>query len=98
MSQRYFRERSLEAVLSLTKQPRHTLLEVTADWTPLLQRIRMNPTRGARCTRTAYIEQRELPRGTRKHPPSALARLCHGQARLRKLRARHSTGRRVCVH
>src|SRR5258708_21660818 len=98
MSQRYFRERSLEAVLSLRKQPRHTLLEVTADWTPLLYRIRMNRKRRWRCTGTVYIQQRDLPRRTRKHARSALAPLCHDQARFRKLRERLSNERGVRVH
>src|SRR5260370_42004865 len=42
MSQGYFRERSLEAVLSLRKEPRHALLEVTADRTTLFDRIGLN--------------------------------------------------------
>src|SRR5260221_8729288 len=98
MSQRYFRERSLEAVLSLRKQPRHTLLEVTADWTPLLYRIRMNRKRRWRCTGTVYIQQRDLPRRTRKHARSALAPLGHDQARFRKLGERLSNERGDGVH
>src|SRR5882724_4003526 len=98
ISQRYFRERSLEAVLSLRKQPQHTLLEVTADWTPLVYRVRMNRKCRRRCTGTIYIQQRDLPRRTRKHARSALAARCHDQARFRKLRERLSNERGVGVH
>src|SRR5258708_6609951 len=56
MSQGYCRERSLEAVLSLRKQPRHALLEVTADRTPLVYRIRMNRKCRGRCTGTVYVK------------------------------------------
>src|SRR5260370_20339739 len=85
MSQGYFRERSLEAVLSLRKQPRHALLEVTADRTPLFYRIRMNGKYRRRCTGTVYVEQRDLSGRTRKHPRSVLAAFCHNQARFREL-------------
>src|SRR5260370_38043660 len=85
MSQGYFRERSLEAVLSLTMQPRHALLEVTADRTPLFYRIRMNRKYRQRCTGTVYVEQRDLSGRTRKHPRSVLAAFCHNQARFREL-------------
>src|SRR5260370_42387446 len=98
MSQRYLRERSLEAVLSLRKQPRHALLEVTADRTSLLYRIRMNRKCRRRCTGTVYVEQRDLSRRTRKHARSALAPLCHDQARLRDLGERLSNERGVGVH
>src|SRR6266436_3420377 len=98
ISQRYFRERSLEAVLSLRKQPQHTLLEVTADWTPLVYRIRMNRKCRWRCTGTVYIQQRDLPRRTRKHARSALAALCYDQAGFRELGERLSNERGVRVH
>src|SRR6267142_5820670 len=80
MSQRYFRERPLEAVLSLRKQPGHALLEVTADRAPLFYRIRMNRKCRWRRTGTVYIQQRDLPRRTRKHARSALAPLGYHQA------------------
>src|SRR5713226_6948947 len=98
MIQGYFRERSLEAVLSLRKQPRHALLEVTADRTPLFYRIRMNRKYRRRCTGTVYVEQRDLSRRTRKHTRSALATFCHNQARLRELGERLSNERGVGVH
>src|SRR6266478_10000826 len=98
MSQRYFRERSLEAVLSLRKQPRHALLEVTADRAPLFYRIRMNRKCRWCCAGTVYVEQRDLSRRTRKHARSALAPLCHDQARLRELGERFSNERGVCIH
>src|SRR5712691_4927370 len=98
MSQGYFRERSLEAVLSLRKQPRHALLEVAANRTSLLYRIRMNGKCRRRCTGTVYVEQRDLSRRTRKHTRSALAAFCHNQARLRELGERFSNERRVGVH
>src|SRR5882757_4845768 len=98
MSQGYFRERSLEAVLSLRKQPRHALLEVTADRTLLFYRIRMNRKYRRRCTGTVYIQQRDLPRRTRKHARSALAPPGHDQARFRKLGERLSNERGVGVH
>src|SRR5882724_1490467 len=98
ISQRYFRERSLEAVLSLRKQPRHALLEVTADWTPLVYRIRMNRKCRGRCTGTVDIQQRDLPRRTRKHARSALSAFCHDQAGFRELGERLSNERGVGVH
>src|SRR5258707_15074227 len=98
MSQRYFRERSLEAVLSLRKQPRHALLEVTADRTPLFHRIGVNRKRRRCRTGTVYVQQRDLPRRTRKHARSALAPLCYDQARLRELGERLSNERGVGVH
>src|SRR5229473_4911040 len=98
MSQGYFRERSLEAVLSLRKQPRHALLEVAANRTSLLYRIRMNRKRRWCRTGTVYVQQRDLSRRTRKHTRSALAASCHDQARLRELRKRLSNESGVCVH
>src|SRR6266849_10982677 len=98
MSQSYFRERSLEAVLSLRKQPRHALLEVAANRTSLVYRIRMNRKCRRRCTGTVYVQQRDLSRRTRKHTRSALAPLCHDQARLRELGERLSNERGVGVH
>src|SRR5712664_492212 len=98
MSQGYFRERSLEAVLSLRKQPRHALLEVAANRTSLLYRIRVNGKCRRRCTGTVYVEQRDLTRRTRKHARSALAPLCYHQARFRKLRERLSNKSGICVH
>src|SRR4029077_17732683 len=73
MSQRCFRQRSLEAVLSLRKQPRHALLEVAADRTPLFHRIGVNRKRRRRCAGAVYVEQRDLSRRARKHTGSALA-------------------------
>src|SRR6266851_6308468 len=93
-----FRERSLEAVLSLRKQPRHALLEVAADRTSLFHRIGMNRKRRWCRTCTVYVEQRDLSRRTRKHARSALAPLCHDQPRLGELGERLSNERGVCVH
>src|SRR6267143_3989522 len=98
MSQRCFRERSLEAVLSLRKQPRHTLFEVAADRTPLFHRIGVNRKRRWCRTCTVYVEQRDLSRRTRKHARSALAPLCYDQARFRELGERLSNERGVGVH
>src|SRR6266702_4927448 len=98
MSQSYFRERSLEAVLSLRKQPRHALLEVAADRTPLFHRIGENCERRRRCTGTVYVEQRDLSRRTRKHTRSALAPLCYDQARFRELGERLSNESRIGVN
>src|SRR6266852_6385533 len=98
MSQGYFRERSLEAVLSLRKQPRHALLEVAANRTSLLYRIRMNRKRRWCRTGTVYVQQRDLSRRTRKHARSALAALCHDQARLRELGERLSNEGGIGVH
>src|SRR5258706_16471473 len=81
----YFRERSLEAVLGLRKNLRHTFLEVAADRAPLFYRIRMNRKRRWCRTGTVYVQQRDLSRRTRKHARPALAPLCHDQARLREL-------------
>src|SRR4029077_18850596 len=80
MSQGYFRERSLEAVLSLRKQPRHALLEVATDRTPLFHRIGVNRKGRRRCAGAVYVEQRDLSRRARKHTGSALAAFCHDQA------------------
>src|SRR5216684_2940732 len=56
MSQGYLRERSLEAVLSLRKEPRHALLEVTADRTTLFHRIGVNRKRRRCRTGTVYVK------------------------------------------
>ena len=53
--QGYFRERSLEAVLTLRKNPRHALLEAAADRTPLVDRIRVNRKRRWRRAGTVYV-------------------------------------------
>src|SRR5580693_2894185 len=98
MSQGYFRERSLEAVLSLRKQPQHALFQVAADWTSLFLRIGVNRKRRWCRTCTVYVEQRDLSRGTRKHARSALAAFCHDQARFRELGERLSNERGVGVH
>src|SRR5712664_412407 len=98
ISQGDFRERSLEADLSLRKYRRHALLEVTADRTPLLYRIRMNRKCRWCCTRTVYVEKRDLSRRPRKHTRSALAPLCHDQPRLRELGERLSNERGIGVH
>jgi len=55
ISQGDFRERSLESVLCLRKYPRHALLEVTADRTPLFHRIGVNRKRRWCRTRTVYV-------------------------------------------
>src|SRR5467141_416891 len=96
--QGYFGERSLEAVLGLRKNPRHALLEVAADRTPLVDRIRVNRKRRWCRTGTVYVQQRDLSRRTRKHARSALAPLCHDQARLRELGERLSNESRIGVH
>src|ERR1700730_15128219 len=96
--QGYFRERSLEAVLSLGKNPRHAFLEVATDRTPLVDRIRVNRKRRRRRTGTVYVEQRDLSRRTRKHARSALATFCHYQACFRELGERLSNERGVGVH
>src|SRR5215469_9820653 len=96
--QRYSCERSLEAVLGLGKNPRHALLEVAADRTPLVCRVRMNRKRPWCPTRTVYIQQRDLSRRTRKHARPALAAFCHHQARFRELGERLSNEGRVGVH
>jgi len=96
--QGYFGERSLEAVLSLRKNPRHALLEVAADRTPLVDRIRVNRKRWWCRTGTVYVQQRDLSRGTRKHARSALAAFCHDQARFRELGERLSNEGAVGVH
>src|SRR6266446_4921730 len=98
ISQGDFRERSLEAVLSLRKEPQHTLLEVTADWTPLVYRVRMNRKRLWRRTCMIYVEQRDFPRRTRKHARSALAPLCYDQARFRELGERLSNEGGVSIY
>src|SRR6266436_5084696 len=98
IGQGYFCERSLEAVLSLREYPRHALLEVTADRTPLVDRIRMNGKRRWCRAGTVYVEQRDLSRRTRKHAGSALAAFCHHQARLRELGERFSNEGGVGVH
>ena len=98
ISQGYFPERSLEAVLSLRKQPRHALLEVAANRTPLFHRIGVNRKGRWRRTRTVYVQQRDLPRRTRKHTRSALAACRHDQARLRELGERFSNEGGVGVH
>src|SRR6267378_1901840 len=98
MSQGYFRERSLEAVLSLRKQLRHALLEVATDWTPLFHSIGVNRKRRRCRTCAVYVEQRDLSRRTRKHARSALAPLCYNQARFRELGERLSNERGVGVH
>ena len=77
--QSYFRKRSFEVVLNLRKNPRHALLEVAADRTLSLHRIRMNRKSRWRRTGTVYVQQRNLSRRTRKHTRSALAALCHDQ-------------------
>src|SRR6266481_3818032 len=98
IGQSYFRERSLEPVLCLRKNPRHALLEVAADRTPLVHRIRMNRKRRWCRTRTVYVQQRDLSGSTRKHARSALASLRYDQARFRKLRERLSNKSGICVH
>src|SRR5258707_14643812 len=98
MSQGYFRERSLEAVLNLRKQPRHALLEVAADRTPLFHRIGVNRKRRWCCAGTVYVEQRDLSGRTREQARSALAPLCYDQARFRELGERLSNESRICVH
>src|SRR5713226_3124537 len=98
MSQCYFRERSFEAVLTLRKNPRHTLLEVATDRTPLFHRIGVNRKRRWCRTCTVYVEQRDLSGRTRKHARSALAAFCHDQARFRELGERLSNERGVGVH
>src|SRR5260370_12041313 len=98
IGQGYFRERSLEAILSLKKNPRHAFLEVAADRTPLLHIIRMNRKRRWRRTGTVYVQQRDLSRSTRKHARSALAAFCHDQARFRELGERLSNEGGVGVH
>src|SRR6266481_4334474 len=98
ISQGDFRERPLEAVLSLRKQPRQALFEVAADRTPLFHRIGVNRKRRRRRTRTVYVEQRDLSRRPRKHARSALAPLCYDQARLRELGERLSNERGLGVH
>src|SRR5260370_3527989 len=98
MSQGYFRERSLETVLSLRKQSRHALLEVAANRTSLVYRIRMNRKCRRRCTGTVYVEQRDLSRRTRKDTRSALAAFCYDQARFRELGERLSNEGGVGVH
>src|SRR5712675_2186217 len=98
MSQGDFRERSLQAVLSLRKEPRHALFEVAADRTPLFHRIGVNRKRRWRRTCTIYVEQRDFPRRTRKHARSALAPPCYDQARLRELGERLSNERGVGIY
>src|SRR5712664_1352492 len=98
ISQGDFRERSLEADLSLRKYRRHALLEMTTDRTPLFHRIGVNRKRRWCRTRTVYVEQRDLSRRTRKHARSALAPLCHDQARLRELGERLSNEGGIGVH
>src|SRR5260370_33789118 len=98
IGQGYFRERSLEAILSLRKNPRHAFLEVAADRTPLLHRIRMNRKRRWCRTGTAYVQQRDLSRRTRKHARSAIAAFSHDQARFLPLGARLSNEAEVGVH
>src|SRR5260370_16826073 len=98
IGQGYFRERSLEAILSLKKNPRHAFLEVAADRTPLLHRIRMNRKRRWCRTGTVYVQQRDLSRRTRKRARSALAAFCHDQARFRELGELLSTKPGLRVH
>src|SRR6266403_547157 len=98
IGQGYFCERSLEAVLSLREQPRHALLEVAADWTPLFYRIRMNRKYRRRCAGAVYVEQHDLSRRTPKHTGPALAAFCHDQAGFRELGERLSNERGVGVH
>src|SRR5260370_1965907 len=98
IGQGYFRVRSLEAVLSLRKNPRHAFLEVATDRTPLLHRIRMNRKRRWCRTGTVYVQQRDLSGRTRKHARSALAAFCHDQARFRELGERLSNEGWVGVH
>src|SRR4029077_4144137 len=95
--QGYFRERSLEALLSLRKNPRQAFLDVAADRTPLFRWIRMNRKRGRCRTGTVYVQQRDLSRRTRKHASPAFAALCHDQARFRELGERLSNEGRVGV-
>src|SRR5215472_17943522 len=96
--QGYFRERSLEAVLGFRKNPRHALLEIAADRTPLVCRIRMNRKRRWCRTCTVYVEKGDLSRRPRKHARSALAPLCYDQARFRELGERLSNESRIRVH
>src|SRR6266852_8498417 len=98
MSQGYFRERSLEAVLRLRKQPRHALFEVAADRTPLFHSIGVNRKRRWCRTCSVYVEQRDLSGRTREHARSALAAFCHDQARFRELGKRFSNEGGVGVH
>jgi hypothetical protein len=98
ISQGYFRERSLEAVLSLRKNLRHALLEVAADRTPSLHGVRMNRKRRRCRTGAVYIQQRDQSRRTRKRTRSVLAPLCYDQARFRELRERLSNESGICVH
>jgi len=98
IGQGYFRERSLEAVLTLRKNPRHAFLEVAADRTPLVDRIGVNRKRRWCRTGTVYVQQRDLSRRTRKHARSALAALCHDQARFRELGERFSNEGGIGVH
>src|SRR5258708_6844710 len=98
IGQGYFRERSLEAVLTLRKNPRHAFLEVAADRTPLVDRIGVNRKRRWCRTCTVYVEQRDLSRRTRKHARSALAPLCYDQARFRELGERLSNESGIGVH
>jgi hypothetical protein len=58
----------------------------------------MNPKRRWCRTGTVYVQQRDLSRETRKHTRSALASLCHDQARFRELRERLSNESGICVH
>src|ERR1700726_1459070 len=98
IGQGYFRERSFEAVLTLRKNPRHAFLEVAADRTPLFHRIGVNRKRRWCRTGTVYVQQRDLSGRTRKHARSALAALCHDQARLGELGERLSNEGGVGVH
>jgi len=98
IGQGYFRERSFEAVLTLRKNPRHAFLEVAADRTPLVDRIRVNRKSRWRRTGTVYVQQRDLSRRTRKYARSALAAFCHDQARFRELGERLSNEGGVGVH
>src|SRR5437016_6605779 len=98
ISQGDFRERALEAVLSLRKELRHALLEVAADRTSLFHRIGVNRKRRWCRTCAVYVEQRDLSWRTRKHARSALAPLCYDQACFRELGERLSNERGVGAH
>src|SRR5260370_10316954 len=98
IGQGYFRERSFKAVLSLRKNPRHAFLEVAADRTPLLDRIRVNRKRRWCRTGTVYVQQRDLSLRTRKYARSALAAFCHDQAGFRELGERLSNETGIGVH